>query len=197
MSEATDPRATDESGARRRAATSGQSLIEGIFAASMAFTGLFVISTSLNRSDLPRMSVQQEMAATATLSNAAGALRAHGITASFQSYRPNAAGLPFPAAGSGPGPHFVAPGLRDAGDPDHPAEVSIRFFTDETADLPELGLPRDLDGDGTATNVDTGRVDGRGRLMATTLPYALTLHFRGAGGEARTITWNGVLSSVR
>lgn len=182
---------------RRPGDTSGHFLLEGLFAASMAVTGLFVISKSIDRNDVARVSVQQEMAATATLANAAGALRAHGITASFQSYRPNGAGLPFPAAGSGPGPHFIAPGLRDASDPDHPAEVSIRFFTDETAELPELGFPRDLDGDGAATNVDAGRVDDRGRLMATTLPYALTLRFRGAGGEARTVTWNGILSDVR
>lgn len=163
----------------------------------MAVTGLLVISKSIHKNDATRVAVQQEMAATATLANAAGALRAHGLTASFQSYRPNGSGLPFPAAGSGPGPHFVAPGLRDASDPDQAAEVSIRFFTDETADLPELGLPRDLDGDGVASNVDTGRVDDHGRIMATTLPYALTLSFRGAGGEARTVTWNGVLSNVR
>src|SRR5262249_36902211 len=154
----------------RRATERGYSLVEGLFAASMAFTGLFVISRSLNHSDSARVAVQQEMTATATLSKAAGALRAHGITASFRSYSPNGSGLPFPAAGSGPGPHIVAPGLCDPADPAHPAEVTVRFFTDETADLPELGLPRDLDGDGAVSNVDTARVGDDGRLMATTLP---------------------------
>lgn len=183
--------------ARRCASIRGHTLVEGLFAATMAVAGVFVISSSLERTDVARVAVQQEMTATATLSKAAGALRAHGITASFRSYSPSPAGNPFPAAGSGPGPHIVAPGLVDAADPNRPAEVSIRFFTDETADLPELGLPRDLDGDGFVSNADISRSGGNGRLMATTLPYALTLRFRGAGGEARSVTWNGILSDVR
>lgn len=188
----TTPRTT-----RTCAAIRGTTLIEGLFAASMAVTGLLVLSSSLGRTDVGRLAVQQEMTATATLSKAAGTLRAHGITASFKSYSPNRAGLPFPSDGSGPGPHIVAPGLVDVTDPTRPAEVSIRFFTDETADRPELGLPRDLDGDGLASNADISRAGQNGRLMATTLPYALTLRFRGARGEPRSVVWNGVLSDVR
>jgi type II secretory pathway pseudopilin PulG len=195
--------ATSEAGdlvdrqARRRAARRGFTLIEALFAASMVLIGLLVIATSLTRSKLTRIEAEQDMSATATLSQAAGTLRARGITGSWQSFFPNGAGAPFPAAGSGPGPHFTAAGLADAADPKKSAEVSIQFFTDETADLPEFGLPRDLDGDGAATNVNTSQLGASGQVMATILPYALSLTFRGPGGGSRTVVWQGVLTNVR
>jgi type II secretory pathway pseudopilin PulG len=182
---------------RRGSATRGFTLIETLFATTMVLTGLLIIATSLTRSKLTRVEAEQDMSATATLSEAAGALRARGITSSWQSYFPSIGGAPFPAAGSGPGPHFLAPGLNDAVDPKKPAEVAIRFFTDETADLPEFGLPRDLDGDGAASNANTAQLGSGGQLMATILPYALSITFRGPGGGTRTVTWQGVLTNVR
>ena len=173
----------------------GLTLVEILIAAAVIAVALLVASSSSVRAELSRKEARERSQATAALGAADATLQSLGLTAAFQGYAPSPGGQPFPAAGSGPGAPFLATGLADAADPSQQAQVTVRFFTDETEVVPEFGMPRDLDADGAATNDDTSVLGAGGELLATILPYTLTLTWRGGDGGTQTTTWHGVLTA--
>lgn len=175
----------------------GLSMVELMVALSLLVVGMLTVTSSVTRARAARQEADQESAAIQALEQAGAALRSLGVTAAWQTYMPNSQGEPFPAAGSGPGAAIAAAGLANGDDPSLPAQVTIRFFTNETASVDTFGLPRDLDGDALATNVNTGTIGGDGQLVATILPYELALRFRRATGGVHEITWHGVLTRAR
>src|SRR5262249_3081176 len=175
----------------------GFTLIETLVAATIVLTGLFTMASSIVRSKMTRLEAEQQITANAALRRTAATLHALGRTSAYQTYAPSHCGAPFPAKGSGPGAQFLANGLADASNPASAASVEIQFFTNETANVPQLGLPRDLDGDGVVDNADTSALGADGLLVATTLPYLLSITYRGPGGGATTSTCRGVLTRVR
>jgi type II secretory pathway pseudopilin PulG len=182
---------------RTRRRCGGFTFVETLIAASMIIAGLFAISTALVRSKFARVEARDDLAAVATLEDATGQLRGLGITAAYLAYAPNGQGQPYPAPGSGPGLPFVAGTLSDPVDPTLRSSVVVQFFTDETANLPEVGLPRDLDGDGLIATTNVAVVAGNGELLARVLPYQLSIAFRTAAGGSSSVTCRGVLTRVR
>jgi hypothetical protein len=85
------------------------------------------------------------------------------------------------------GETFDIPGLDPVpGDP--VGQVGrVVIYTDETAVVPELGLPRDLDGDGAVGDTDV--TDGRMILV----PAQVTARWRGVNG-VREITFSTLLA---
>jgi hypothetical protein len=96
------------------------------------------------------------------------------------------------AAGAA-GEAFVVEGVQSpvqgAGD----AQLAIAFVTNETADDAELGLPRDLDGDGAIGTTDVTPLGGDGKILATILPVRVTASWKGGNGAVRTLTWTAVI----
>ena len=184
-------------GARASRSAGGFSLIETLAAATIILTGLLTLTTSIVRSKSSRVEAEQQMEATSTLQQAAATLQALGVTSGYQAYAPNVSGAPYPATGSGPGAAFLASRLAAAASPSKRASVVVQFFTNETVKRSDLGLPRDLDGDGVATDVNTAKLGADGQLVATVLPYLLSITYRGPGGGATTATCQGVVTRVR
>jgi type II secretory pathway pseudopilin PulG len=160
-------------------------LIETVAAASLLVFALLAAAASITRAKLARVTADQETAALSALEQASDTLRARGVTLSWQQF------------GGGGTMVCAAPGLADGDDPKLPARVIVDFLTDETATVPEFGLPGDLDGDGVAATANTAQLGADGQLLATVLPYVLTLRMRGPDGGARTLLWNGILSRAR
>jgi type II secretory pathway pseudopilin PulG len=179
---------------RRRA---GFTLIEALITASMVLSGVLVITSTALRSRIGRVAAEQQASALAALEETAARLRALDCNGAWVTYAPAPTGAPFPAAGSGPGLPIAAPGLCDAADPTKPALVVIRFFTDETAFVPSLGLPRDLDGDGATLTTDTTQLGADGQIVARLLPYSLSITFRGPQGGTVTKSLQGAVTHVR
>jgi Tfp pilus assembly protein PilV len=182
---------------RRHRLRSGFTFVETLIAASTILAGLLVIASGAVRAKCARVAAEQQIAAATTLERAAAQLRAGSIGNALTLYAPSPNGLPYPAHGSGPGAAFVAAGLADAADPAQPAQVSVRFFTDETEANDAVGLPRDLDGDGMVSDTDTARLGGDGQPVARIVPFELTLTYRGPGGGSVTAMRRGVLTHVR
>jgi len=95
-----------------------------------------------------------------------------------------------PGSPSGPGSGFTVAGLEPTeGDPDGlvgqivfpTLDTAGGFELREDLDLPELGMPRDLDGDGA---IDSANHSGDYRL----LPVLVRVSWRGVSGERTTET---------
>ncbi len=83
--------------------------------------------------------------------------------------------------GGSEGPDFDVEGLRAAdGDADGHCG-SLIFYDDEGADVPEVGLPRDLNGDADAVDSGLDVIDNY-RLV----PVRVTVSWRGAAGNNGT-----------
>ena len=173
----------------------GFTLVEVAVATALALMTLMFATSSLLSSQHSREASEDELDAAATLERAAATLRSLGVTAAFQAYAPNGIGDPYPAPGSGGGAPLLTLGLSDDLDPSLPAQVVVRFFTNETVFDPAFGLPRDLDRDGLATNTNTAQLGGNGQLLATILPFTLTLNYRGTDGGNRSLVWQGFLTT--
>ncbi len=180
-----------------RRSTLGLSMVELMLALTLLAIGMLTVTSSITRARSARIEADAESTAIHALEQAGAALRSLGVTAAWQRYAPNNLGEPFPAAGCGPGAPIVAAGLADGDDPSLPASVTVRFFTDETANVNAFGMPRDLDGDGAISNVNTAALGGDGQLLASVLPYQLSLRFRRATGGVHEITWHGMLTRAR
>lgn len=163
---------------RRPLRQSGFTLIEVLVTASVLLIGLMAMtSTSVVVNSLRRSASDQQ--------RAQGALQAivedlHAIAREADSNSANWAGdiLDVYGAGGNPGNQFDVDGLTPwAGNPN---VATVTVVTDETATDALLGaavgMPRDLDGDGLATNVDV--TDG-----ASLLPAVVTLQWRGTSGQ--------------
>lgn len=144
-----------------------------------------MVSSVLSLTHARRMAVERQAVAT-TMTRALETLQALGPTDAYLTYE----GIP---ADSGPGAPFVVPGLQG---PNGAVVIDIAFLTDELANEPSLGLPRDLDGDGAASNGDVGKLDANGKLIATILPARLSATWRSLTGDLRTITWATVITDT-
>lgn len=156
---------------------SGFTLIEVLVTASVLLIGLLAMtSTSVVVNSLRRSASDQQ--------RAQGAIQAivedlHAIAREADSDEANWAGeiLNVYGAGGNPGNQFDVAGL----DPwqGNPSVATVTVVTDETATDALLGaavgMPRDLDGDGLAANVN---VTG----AASLLPAVVSLQWRGSSG---------------
>jgi len=185
--EAPGPRCMRSSDVRTRRSRGrrGFTLIEVVAASSLLVFGLLASAASITRVKMARASADQEAAALSALEQASDMLRARGVTLSWQQF------------GGGGATVCAAPGLADGANAAQPARVTVDFFTDETATVAAFGLPNDLDGDGVAATGNTAQLGADGQLLATVLPYVLTLSMRTPNGGSRTLTWNGILSRAR
>ncbi len=146
-------------------------------------TALAVLLQGLLTLTHARQSAAERHRVATALSRAFETLEAMGPTGSYESYKPDAAGEP-----------FLVPSIQDQAG--HPVAVGIQFFVDETANSPELGLPRDLDGDGAISNADVGVLGADGKIAATMLPVKLTVSWRSFDGSSRSLEWTGVITST-
>ncbi len=171
---------------RRHQDQEGLTLIEVVLSAAVVLVAALIASSAAVRAELARKEARDRSNAFAAIEQAESTLQSLGPTAAYQGYGP-----------TGMRPPLVAAGLSDSANPAQAAQVAVTFFTDETAVASEFGMPRDLDGDGLVTNVDTGTTGASGQLTATILPYSLTLSFRGANGGIQTTQTFGVLTAAQ
>lgn len=144
---------------------------------------LFVLlQSTVSLAHARQVSAEKHRAATA-LSRAVETLQSLGPDDALAAYGPTGLGAPFLASGLSP----VAPGAEAP-------SVAIEFFTDETAVEPSLGLPRDLDGDGTIDNLDVSVIGPNGQALATILPTRLSVTWRSKDGATRTSVWTAVIT---
>jgi type II secretory pathway pseudopilin PulG len=176
---------------------SGFTLVESLISATLMVSGVLLITAALVRSKVSRVETQQQAAAISALEEMSARLRTMSCTSAYSTYAPTPQGAPFPAAGSGPGSAIAGDGLCDPAAPAQPALVRVRFHTDETEAAPTVGLPRDLDGDGAVSDVNTAAAGAGGEILARILPYTLSITYRGPQGGSVTRTLDGMITYVR
>lgn len=181
---------------RSSRSTGGFSLIEVLITAGVLGTALMVFGSSMLRANISRQQALEDEDAATALKQSFDMLTTLGPTNAFQGYAPNAVGEPFPAPGSGAGAPFFSLGLQDPLNPGVQAQATVQFFTDETQVLPQFGMPRDLDGDGLATNVDVSILGADGEILADLLPVQVTITWRSAQGALLTRTWPWIISKT-
>ena len=161
-----------------RGSAAGFTLIEVMVTASVLLVGLLAMtSTSVVVNSLRRSASDQQVAQSAMQAIVEDL---HAAARSADSAASNWAGDVIDVYGPGgmPGDSFPIQGL----DPwtGQANVASVELITDETSSDAGLGvaagMPRDLDGDGTAANVDT-------RGTAALLPAIVRVQWRGAAGQ--------------
>jgi type II secretory pathway pseudopilin PulG len=153
------------------------------------FSALIQISrlNASNREILAAMRAAEQMIET---------LKTSDFEKIFASYNPTSADDPLPGPGTGPGPHFDVPDLSpQPDDPDHkcgrilfPTDSSGNQLREDVKD-PDLGMPRDLDGNGT---IDASDVAATYKI----LPVTIRIDWQGIQGK-RTWSYRTVLIRTR
>jgi hypothetical protein len=141
--------------------------------------GLMVLNGSVIQLHQARQQAQEEAEVLDVLETAADTLRSLEPTVAFQDASSGAI-------------TFEAPSLHGAGGA--ATQVVIELFTDETANVPELGLPRDLDGDGKISNSTGENLNADGKMQARLVPVRLTLPYRSSDGGNRSVQWYSLLT---
>jgi type II secretory pathway pseudopilin PulG len=148
---------------RSRSPRSAFTLLEVLMAVTVLVLALFgLLSTILSASALQRAN-RETTVALAAAREKVEQLQTQRIHELVAAYGP-----------TGTTPGFAVPGLN----PLSGATVgTVTILTDETITDPELGMPRDLNGDGDSTDTDVST----GRMFL--LPAQITLRWQGATGE--------------
>ncbi len=163
----------------RGARSGGFTLIELAIATSILMIGIVGVISATSQMHSLRKSNRERVIAQNGLRSMAERVHAssHGFTDDLGTWSRDL--LLVWGPGGSMGNTFVVPGL-DSPAPGSP-HGTLEFVLDETAtddDLgAELGMPRDLNGDGDATDTD---VQGEARL----LPVIMTLRWRGENGQS-------------
>lgn len=166
------------SGSGRSGTCGGFTLIEITMAMIILVIALMSLSGSTMRSHtLRRQNRERAMAHNAVRSVSE---RVYSLSTRQAELSPETWASTITAAlspGGSIGTSFLVPGLGKGGS----TQGTIRIFTDETltdATLEEkVGMPRDLDGDGVATNTDVSNT-------ARILPVVVTINWEGITGPS-------------
>ena len=170
---------------KEQAGEAGYTLLELMIALVVVTIAVGAISTSMaSTSSLSRATEERGIALDAALS-VMEAMRATDPQEVFVRY--NQTTLDDPAAGASPGRYFAVPGLTvRPGDPD--GFVGEVIFPGDGVQLlesgtdVELGMPRDLNGDGV-TDPIIDLIDHAGDY--TILPARVRIEWEGQGGRQR------------
>lgn len=171
---------------------SGFSLLEVMISLTIIAIALaLLVSSMLALTHSRRQSNERHQVAT-VMSRALETLESMGPTNAYTGYAPAPDGTPFPSDGAGNADSFDIDGLQGiaAG---IGATIQVSFVVDETENDPELGLPRDLDGDGEINNTNVAALDDDGEVQATILPVRLSANWRSFNGQNRTLTWSAMI----
>ena len=173
----------------------GFTLLELAFAITILVIGLAGISTAMlgaaRAGTRARETDRASQAARAILER----IQAEAFAQAFRSFNGNAADDPS-GAGTAPGANFAVTGLRPApGDTDGmPGEITFPAPTATSNELrenvtnAELGMPRDLNGDGA--------VDGSNHATDyKLLPVRVRVHWQGADGATCNVTLKTMLAN--
>ena len=166
---------------------SGLTIVEVMIAMAILGVMFLAISRSLMGSvklnEVTRESALAQQGMDAVLESLGGA----DFASTFQRY--NSVASDDPATGPSPGPDFVVPGLQPLPE-DADGRVGRIVLPEvmtpeglelrEDLDIPELGMPRDLNGDGGIDDVDHA-------TDYKVLPVLLQLDWRGQSGHRQTV----------
>jgi prepilin-type N-terminal cleavage/methylation domain-containing protein len=177
--------------AKRTPAMRGFTLVEVTVALALLATALTLLVSSMLSLTHARQVSQERHQVTTAMSRAVETLQALGPTGALVAYAPAPGGEPFPAAGSGSGAPFFVPTVQ--GDDGQPLSIEIEFELDETTNDPAIGLPRDLDADGSISNGNVGELGPDGEILASILPLRLRADWRSFDGRIRSLSWTAVI----
>lgn len=178
--------------ATERQRDDGFSLVEVMISLSIVAIALGLLVSSMLALTHSRRQANERHQVATVMSRALETLESLGPTNAWVGYAPALDGTPFPAAGGGAAEAFDILGLQDS-DGAGGATVSVSFVVDETENDPELGMPRDLDGDGEISNTNVAAQDSDGKVVATILPVRLSANWRSFNGQIRTLTWSAMI----
>jgi prepilin-type N-terminal cleavage/methylation domain-containing protein len=174
---------------------SGFTLLELAFAITILVIGLAGISTAMLGAARAGTRARETDRATQAAKAMLERIQAEAFPQAFRSFNGDASDDPS-GAGTAPGANFAVTGLRPApGDTDGmPGEIEFPTPTATSNELrenvnnPELGMPRDLNGDGA--------IDGNNHATDyKLLPVRVRVHWQGADGATCNVTLKTMLAN--
>ncbi len=171
----------------KRTSALGFTIIEVVVAAAVILIGIALFIPAFQYCGQASQAAREKSAAMSAARGVVETLRGSAVRRIYSSYGP----------GGTIGPDFVVDGLSPLpSDPDGRCG-KITFYSDESADMPEVGLPHDLNGDG-----DTDDSGSEVTNFYTIVPVEVAVEWRGLTGnksvklhaivgDRREYTWEG------